>query len=487
MRPSPARSLRSVFLAFSCFAALSFPLRLLAASGPDEPLTLLVSVSPERPSSDAAFIVTILVDYPDPSGTSVRPPSFPSTIALDRTRTEPHLVRGTSGRDERWTAIEFTFTLRSEEDFVLGPFEVSVPGKWARTEPMTIRVSPSQARQEARGGGPTANLVWRDVPASIRAGEAAELTLVLEGERAPKDAELSAEAPENALLETSPPKPQDGEAGIVGRFKLTALQGPSVRLPVVTFSMGGTNTLRSPGGSIAVSAAAARASPAATPARSASRGEGAETEGENPKAQGELLFPEAPGLPAPLRFSAEKTLSLARSAWSSGDRAIALAALRAAERDTIAGFALTEIRREAERSLGIENAPNERYAPTSALIGLAIASVLLAIIAFFTARRVTSGGHRGFKVAILFLVLACVSVGRLLVVRLDAAGVLGRGVAAVAPACIAYRIPEKEGGASARFAEGEAIRLRSSAGSWIYAEAADGRSGWVEGLALIRY
>jgi hypothetical protein len=476
-----------MLLAFSCFAATFFPARLLAASGPDEPLTLLVSVSPERPSSDTAFIVTILVDYPDPAGTSVRPPSFPSTIALDRTRTEPHLMRGTSGRDERWTAIEFTFTLRSEEDFVLGPFEVSVPGKWARTEPMAIRVSPSQARQEGQGGGPQATLVWRGVPASIRAGEAAELTLALEGARAPKNAELSAEAPENALLETLPPKGQDGESGIIGRFKLTALQAPSVRLPAVTFSMGGGILLRSPGGSIAVSAAAARESTAAAPERSPAASEGAETEGESPKVQGELQFPEAIGLPAPLRFSAEKTLSLARSAWGSGDRAIALATLRAAERDSITGFALTEVRRGAEHSLGIENAPNEPYAPTSALVFLAITSILLSIIAFFTARRVTSGGHRGYKVAILFLVLACVSLGRLLLVRLDAAGFLGRGISAIAPACIAYRIPEKEGGASARFAEGEAIRLRSSAGAWIYAEAADGRSGWVEGLALIRY
>jgi hypothetical protein len=473
--------------------AAGFPCRSIAETGPEEPLVLLVSVSPERPKAEADFIVSILVDHPDPAETTVRPPALPATLVLERTRIEPHLIRGTQDRDERWTEIEFTFTLRSDEDFVLGPFEVSVPGKRAATAPLKVRVAGSDGGPEAPGR--QFSLEWRGVPSSLISGESTEVLLVLVGGGAPRNGEPAVQAPvvqapENAVMEALPLRSEDRDRGVIGRFALTALQPPGFILPAVALSTGGALTIRAGAVRVSVSPASRQGATDSVEAPPPSSSPTASSKAAKEKAA-KPPFPKVPKLPAPLavpfRASTERIFSLASAAWSRGDYAAALAVLRKAERDSLAGFIVSGVRREAEREIGIENAPNEAYAPTFALSALAAAAVLLSVLVFFSARRVTSGHYRGYKVAILFLALACFSLAYLLLVRLDAAGLLGRGVAAVAPDCIVYRIPETDGGVSTEFQAGQTVRLRSSAGSWIYAEASDGRSGWVAGDRVIRY
>ncbi len=452
-----------------------------AATGgslPEEPLSVLVSVSPERPSIDVALVVTLLVEYPDPSRVAVRAPALPMGVTLERVRSEPRLIRG-DDREERWTVVEFTFSVAAEGVFAFEPFRVDVPEKQGRTPPLSIRVSgPGGA---FRTPILPRSLEWERVPFSLRAGESAEILLVITGGGPVGDATIAAEAPEGALMESLPLTDEDRGRGVVGRFRLTALEPPGFRLPVVLVSFAGESALRAEAGRIAVSPGPAQESSGRRPAAVF-----APAQAESGKRAMKPTFPNAPRLFAPLRPYAERALALARSAWGTDDYARSLALLRRAERDSVAGLVLGRVRKEAERSLGLTNTPDEDYAPT-ALAGLAIACLSALLLVLFFKRRVASGKRRGYTVAILFLALAALSLGRWAAVRLDAAGFFGRGIAAVAPACAVYRIPEKEGGVAAEFVAGQPVRLRSSAGIWQYAETADGQAGWVEAERMIRY
>ena len=488
MRPAFTRYLRIAAIVFG-FLLATFYVSAESASGgagPDEPLTLLVSVSPDRPSIEAALVITILVDYSDPERTMVRPPILPAAFSLDRVRSEPRRIRGTSGADERWTAIEFTFSIQAAGEYRLGPFEVEVPQKRAITAPLNIRVAGADGSASAPSPVNLRKLEWRALPSVMRSGESAEVILALMGGGSFTEATVSAAAPENAVLETLPLRNEDRTRGIVGRFRLTALASPGFRLPSVVVTLNGESALSASGGWIAVSPAAG---PRGNPPRSsvAPASSSGIAAGEPSRASLKPLFPDLTGLPAPFAASAERPLELARAAWARGDYAVALAILRAAERDSLVGFAVASVRREAERALDLENTPDEGYAPTKVLIALAAASLLFALLRFFFSSRVTSDRRRGYMFTIICFALAFLSIGRLLAIRLDAAGFLGRGIAAVTPACTVYRIPEADGGISTEFSDGQPVRLRSSAGSWIYAEAPDGQAGWVQGDRMIRY
>jgi hypothetical protein len=46
-------------------------------------------------------------------------------------------------------------------------------------------------------------------------------------------------------------------------------------------------------------------------------------------------------------------------------------------------------------------------------------------------------------------------------------------------------VPDVNGGQSAYFVPGEAVKIRLITGNWVYAETGDGRSGWVRRDSLI--
>ena len=484
MRTSTPRA-RSGLIALLCLlAAAPIPAQsgkkgaATGGSGPEEPLAVLVTVSPERPSVDSALVVTLLVEYPDPTRAEVRAPTLPRGVTLERVRSEPRLVRG-GDRDERWTAIEFTFSVAEEGEFAFDPFRVEVPEKRGSTPPLTIRVSGPGG--VSRPPVPRRSLAWERVPSTLRAGVAAEVLLVMAGGPA-GEATISADAPEGALMESLALSEEDRARGVVARFRLTALQAPGFRLPAVVVAPAGESSLRAEAGWIAVTPGPAQEArggrPAAAPASAPA---------EPAKADLKPPFPAIPRFIAPLRAPAERTIALARTAWETEDYARALAVLWGAHGDARAGIGRGRVGGAAERSLGLMNTPDEAYAPWSLSALVACVCLLACVLAFFSKRRVTSGKRRGYTVAIFFLLLAALSVGHRAAVRLDAAGYLGRGIAAVSPACPVFRIPEKEGGVAAEFAAGQPVRLRSSAGTWQYAEAPDGQAGWVEGDRMIRY
>jgi hypothetical protein len=122
----------------------------------------------------------------------------------------------------------------------------------------------------------------------------------------------------------------------------------------------------------------------------------------------------------------------------------------------------------------------------------------LGALIFFLLRKksrgksVTSSVSRGYR--IVFIVLIPV-LGLGIYGFYRKFGGFGQGRPAVLRETSLYRVPEygteNSGGNLAPggegFAEGEAVLIRSVAGSWAYVESFDGRAGWVPADRLIPY
>jgi hypothetical protein len=58
---------------------------------------------------------------------------------------------------------------------------------------------------------------------------------------------------------------------------------------------------------------------------------------------------------------------------------------------------------------------------------------------------------------------------------------------AVLRSCVAYRVPDALGLISARWMEGQPVRVRAASDAWAYAESSQGDAGWVSQDNLVFY
>lgn len=455
-----------------------------AEAGPTEPLAVIVQTFPDVPRVGEPFVLTVLVDHPEPAELSVAPPPFPEGLSVERTRVELSFQSGPGEALERWTAVEFTVAVRSAGDFAIGSFRARAGSRYGESAPFTLRmVAPIAADPEPR-------LFWTDVPSRFTVGEAVPLRLaadVLVGSAEPA---LAYEVPENAIFERVPTTDADRRTGTVALFRITAVAPGFISIPEVRLAQPGGPELVARGISDRP-ATARRGDSAPTTARLTGPAVAmivdpateARVVPANPIPDRVKVFPFLTVAPnAELRAAAER--------WAAGDVPTALHALRRAERDSWFGFALRPIRRSAESAAGLSPAHDELYAPESVLGLFAVIAAAFSVVSLFVAwiRRlllrksgVTLNARRRFTGAVIAAVLACAAAGYSWYAR--SIGATG----AVLAACDSYRVPETTAARSASFAAGQAVRIRVSAGSWHFVECADGRSGWIEARYASRY
>jgi hypothetical protein len=224
-------------------------------------------------------------------------------------------------------------------------------------------------------------------------------------------------------------------------------------------------------------------------------------------------FPESPEQPFPLfRNAYRKTLGRAREYWEQARYAEALGELRRGERDLLSGPALASTRRGAEKLLGLPPTEDEKWRPRNFFFALIILSFCLLLLTLVLPLRFRRGDSRKKGVTSLFFhgysIVVCVLIGitgfGIAVLARSPGGFLkppefgksaeaAPGNAAVAlRSCPAYRVPDPQGAITARWMEGQPVRVRSAfAGSvsdaWVYAESSAGDAGWVNQENLIFY
>jgi hypothetical protein len=343
----------------------------------------------------------------------------------------------------------------------------------------------------------------------VRIGEGAEVTLrVVDGDpgRKLRTAPFNATAPAEALLEELPLTKEDLDQNRVLRLRLTPLEGNQVSLGPFPLRFG-TLTLEAPGIIIRTrppvpgNAVPAAASEAVPPADAA--GETAPPREASPPA-----FPEVREDPFSLfRPAYEETLNRAREFWRQALYAEALGELRRGERDLMAGPNLAPTRRGAEQSLGLSVTADEKWRPRNFFVALIILSFCLLPVALWLLKNgVTSPFVRSYKVVLLFLiVLLGFGITGLVSSRpaIRSLGTTGGeqgfqaklpgetrypgGTTAVLRACVAYRVPDSQGAVSARWMEGQPVKVRTASNLWAYAESSDGDAGWVRQDMLVFY
>jgi len=467
-----------------------------------EPIEVRLEINPANPTVNNPWSVFILVNHPRPDEVSVESPEFPTSLALERIRTDTRTILGANSQSERWTRVEFLFTPRRAEMVRLEPFEVTIHERLALTEVISVRVQgESGNRYEPR-------FRWLSPPAGLRLGETGEITLELTNwdpvRRIPEDF-FRGRAPLNAILEENPPD-RTAEGSYRYRILLIPLDQSNVRLEAFSF-YSDTYTLSVPEISLRV-LPAPQVSPSAAAAAVTGAAETDEIEIDDvplkpiatipfPQEREEVFFL--------WRREYRQVIARAQTLWDENRWAEALAEIRKGERDSPVGPSLVSIRREMEAGLGLGVTEDERWRPfgVSLFSFVVVCLVLVFAAAFFFSLRlhrhenihddgnknVTSRRRYGF----IFVIVCMFLLGIIFILPEGSAGIFAAtnsvrsGRIAVLKRTQSYRVPDYKGAVNDWFSEGQPVTVGDFRGDWCFAETLDGRSGWVERESVINY
>jgi|GEM_PF-927541 len=339
------------------------------------PLEVLIQHEPAVPVAGSEWTLILLVSHGRPNEVSVLDPSFSGDFTLQqvikgpRFRTddddqpfssipEPIVAGRRTWRVvefERWTAIEYRFMMHNPGTVFFDSFTVVTPQGRERTTPFRIVVQrPSNTVTTTMR---RFQLNWTGTPADLRVGESAEFRLLARNWSGslPDAGRLMPQAPQGHILESLPLSGDEKNAGIV--LKLRVLPANPVPFVLETYRVPYNGTefvipqLRIPVSR--VEAGPVENAPDDLP----------EMESYNPP----LPFPSAEtAISVHTRLHEKYTAEFeavyrtAYNFWETGNRAGALAALRQHERDHRAGELFASIRREAEKTLGLDGTNNEQ-------------------------------------------------------------------------------------------------------------------------------
>ena len=504
---NPAWVFRSfmIFLLLTVFSRAGFLFAQDAGSyGPASHADVRIETYPVSPMVNGQWSLSVLVNHPNPREVNISPPRFPSSLVLERVRTEVRFIRreslpgeaaDSSGtiHGDRWTRMEFLFTPVRAGTVTVMPFEILAFDRLLETGITTVRIRETAARRSY-----TPRFRWLAHPASIAAGKRAEFVFELSNWDPSKNVPenfFQGRAPRNAILEEGLPN-EAGEG--VYRYSVYIIPLEETRIVINSF------TIRQDIYNITVPAININVSPAVSGAAAANS--------ENPDAAdlkgggtGSKALAEA--IPFPeyqerrinfFKGEYSRICARVRDLWEGGQKAEALAEMRRNERDSLAGYYLAPLRRDMEEALGLGFTHDEKWLPLKlhivswVILAVLVISLVPALLVFrlkFRNRNVTLRRRSGFKTIIILvfifgLALIFLEEG---IEKLPMGRPGSAGRTAVLRETQAYRVPDNMGAVNARFKEGQPVIVNDKNLDWCSAESPDGRSGWVKREAVILY
>jgi hypothetical protein len=184
---------------------------------------VLIQTAPDRPAEGTPMTLTLLVDHDNPDEVNVLAPPFTDGILLDFMLKGPRLVNADA---ERWTAIEFRFTLTGSGTITFEPFMIMTPKGRIQTDPFDIIVQ----KPPSGGGGETAlfRLSWENVPANLKIGENAVIALRVNGWKntvaLPESGLFLPQVPMGHIIESLPVSEKEKSEGIALKLRVIPLQ-----------------------------------------------------------------------------------------------------------------------------------------------------------------------------------------------------------------------------------------------------------------------
>ena len=445
-----------------------------AAQSAEDVLKLQTTGVPANPAAGTYWTYTILVDHPVTQEVIVRPPAFPQSMNLERVITSPRLIRKEGEEQpERWTAIEFLFSLRSAGTFTLNSFQITAAHKRNTTDPLTLRITaaPNQGRRAA----PVFR--WERIPASLTSGTETELILALSNWDPSKPVPghlFRGRIPEKFIMEEMPFLNPGTDQIIRYPVKIIALETGALNFGPLRIQIEGEN-IEIPRLNIQVIRNPEK------PHQGNPVDESADIEIQDippfkeiiefqfDKFFGENVFPL-------FRREYAKIIILAEELWTQGNYAGALAFIRANERDRFFGPSLKTFRGEMEESLGIVYSFNETWKFRNYIIIGIVLTVTFFIIKGYKIKSknhfiAVLGGFAAANLIVIFIVF----------------GYSGSSQTAVLERTDIFRVPDSTGAIIGVFDEGQPAAVRAMPGEWRLVETEDGRQGWVPADNVLIY
>jgi hypothetical protein len=181
-----------------------------------------MQTAPDNPVEGALLTLTLLVDHDNPDEVNVLAPPFTDGILLDFMLKGPRTVNDGS----RWTAIEFRFSLISQGTVTFEPFTVITPQGQSQTAPFDInvrRASPNNA-----GAATLFRLSWESIPANLKIGENAVISLRVNGWKnnsvLPESGLFLPPVPMGHIVESLPISENEKSMGIALKLRIIPLQ-----------------------------------------------------------------------------------------------------------------------------------------------------------------------------------------------------------------------------------------------------------------------
>jgi hypothetical protein len=462
-----------------------------AEQGLQEPAQVLVETESSVLTLGQSWKLTLVIKYPEPDQVRIKLPPIPEHLVLDRIRTGLRHIS-----QEPWTTVEYTFIAKTVASFVLGPFEIQIPGKVLRTSPQALSI------QQEQGSGTTVRLrlFWSSSSASESGTSAAvsvgvpqvfELRLGSSDPETPLSYEVSAKITalsvnlvQHALVESLPVREQERERGILYRIRFTPLVRGPLALPEATLHLGG-DILHAEPKTILVTDAPNK--PEGNKTAQATPGQQLRNKDQiHSETPGGGQFPEyKPDLPWvvlwPLIAGSVKSVLLdCEELWKAGKYAEALVLLRKVERDSWKGPLYRRVRKDVEAFLGLTASPDEWWTPRGLLYCLAALLGGLAVIGVLKQQKKWTIA----LLAVTVLVLLYSLLGSTLFIPHLRGGHIGvirdRDV-------IAYSIPDTSGSKHTRFIDGEGVLIQEETDTWAFVTAPDLRSGWIIRSSILTY
>jgi hypothetical protein len=198
----------------------------LYAQEPGKP-RILIQTAPDRLVEGSMLTLTLLVAHGNPDEVNVIVPPFADGVLLD------HMLKGPRAVNEdaqRWTAIEFRFTLTGHGTVTFGPFTIFTPQGQTQTDPFNIIVQRPPGGPGGAGNAETAyfRLSWENVPANLKIGETAIISLRVNGWKSafvlPESGLFLPPVPMGHIIESLPLSEKEKSTGIALKLRIIPLQ-----------------------------------------------------------------------------------------------------------------------------------------------------------------------------------------------------------------------------------------------------------------------
>jgi hypothetical protein len=186
---------------------------------------VLVQAAPDNPVEGSTLTLTLFADHGNPDEVNVLAPPFTDGILLDFMLKGPRAVNGDF---ERWTAIEFRFTLTGHGTVTFEPFTIITPRGRTQTETFSVIVEKAPGGGAGNGETTLFRLSWENVPANLKIGETSIIALRVNNWKntvvLPASGLFLPPVPMGHIIESIPLSENEKSGGIAIKLRIIPLQ-----------------------------------------------------------------------------------------------------------------------------------------------------------------------------------------------------------------------------------------------------------------------